>query len=138
MHDKPVDDHCLPSPRFPVTFVFIGATVIALPFTRPCFFFELEENFAAGLPKRVRPQQSRQPRVALRLFAVNLFGVIQRQGILHESRRLHCRLLKAFQQISFWCPLQCHQGFLPGLIELLEIVVEQLDIERVVLSPEHR
>ena len=41
--------------------------------TRTFVFFEQEENLAAGLLKRLRPQQGLQPRVTLRLFAVNLF-----------------------------------------------------------------
>ena len=37
---------------------------------------------------------------------------------------------------------QCHQDFCPGLIELLDTVVDQLDVEQVIpclqLSREHR
>ena len=34
-------------------------------------------------------------RVALRLLAVNLIGMKQRNGILHESRLLHLRVIRS-------------------------------------------
>ena len=66
---------------------------------------------------------SSQPRVALRHSAVNLIGMEQRQGILHESRLLQLSMVKVFQKISFWFLLQCHPG--------RETIVGQLDIEQV-------
>ena len=73
--------------------------------------------------------------VVLRLLAVSLIIMLK-----HSTRKLTSppRTAKVFQQIGVWCLLQCHQHLSPSFIELFEITINQLDVERLEQVVQHR
>ena len=106
---EPFDDHCLQSPCYSVTLVFLWCDFDSSVFHSAFFLFDLQEHFLLRV-HNVRVH-SLQPRVAVRLFAVNLIGRTKRRSIVHGSRLFQMSMVKAFRKICFRLRPQCHHSF---------------------------
>ena len=121
LEHKPLDDRCLQSLLFPSLVFFAGAIGFAL--------WLLLSNWRILLLvfQNVR-DRSIHSRRALGLDAMNVDRDYTASGILRESRLLQLSMLRSLPKAPLLFRVPVPSGFVPSLMELLEIAADELDI----------